>query len=39
MVQNGKVKFYAEDKKCGWIALEDVAEAAAKVLSQRKWTC
>jgi NAD(P)H dehydrogenase (quinone) len=32
MVQNGKVKFYSEDKKCGWIALEDVADAAAKVL-------
>jgi NAD(P)H dehydrogenase (quinone) len=32
MAKNGKVRFYANDKKVGWIALEDVAEAAAKIL-------
>ena len=31
MCKNGKVIFYA-DKKVGWIALEDVAEAASKIL-------
>jgi NAD(P)H dehydrogenase (quinone) len=34
MVKNGKVRFYAGDKKLGWIALEDVAEAAAKILTE-----
>ncbi|MFI5343592.1 MAG: NmrA family NAD(P)-binding protein [Chlamydiales bacterium] len=32
MVKDGKVRFYVEDKKLGWIALEDVAEATAKIL-------
>ncbi len=32
MAKNGQVTFYAADKKVGWIALEDVAEAAAKIL-------
>ena len=32
MVKNGKVRFYANDKKLGWIALEDVAEATVKIL-------
>lgn len=32
MAKNGKVRFYANDKKVGWIALEDVAEASAKIL-------
>jgi len=30
----GKVRFYTNDKKVGWIALEDVGEAAAKILSE-----
>ncbi len=34
MVKNGKVRFYANDKKLGWIALEDVAEAADKILTE-----
>ncbi len=33
MVKDGKVKFYSEDKTLGWIALEDVAEATAKILT------
>lgn len=33
MIKNGKIRFYANDKRVGWIALEDVAEAAAKILS------
>lgn len=32
LVKNGQVSFYAKDKKVGWIALEDVAEASAKIL-------
>ena len=32
LVKNGKFRWYAQNKPCGWIALEDVAEAAAKVL-------
>ena len=32
VVKNGKVRFYANDKKLGWVALEDVGEAAAKIL-------
>lgn len=34
MVKNGKVRFYANDQKLGWIALEDVAEAAVKILNE-----
>lgn len=34
MAKNGKVRFYTNDKKLGWVALEDVAEAAAKILSE-----
>lgn len=34
MAKDGRVRFYAEDKKVGWIALEDVGEAAAKILSE-----
>jgi uncharacterized protein YbjT (DUF2867 family) len=30
--QNGKLIFYTNDKRVGWIALEDVAEATAKIL-------
>jgi len=33
MIKNGNVRFYANDKRVGWIALEDVADAAAKILS------
>jgi uncharacterized protein YbjT (DUF2867 family) len=32
MAKHGKVIFYTNNKKIGWIALEDVAEAAAKIL-------
>ena len=32
MAKHGKIRFYAKDKRVGWIALEDVAEAAAKIL-------
>ena len=32
LAKDGKVRFYTNDKKLGWIALEDVAEAAAKIL-------
>lgn len=34
MVKNGRVRFYVNDQKVGWIALEDVGEAAAKILSE-----
>ncbi len=34
MVKNGNVRMYAKDKKLGWIALEDVAEASAKILTE-----
>ena len=34
VVKEGKVRFYVENKKVGWIALEDVAEAAAKILDE-----
>ena len=34
MAKNGRVRFYANDKKVGWIALEDVGEATAKILSE-----
>jgi NAD(P)H dehydrogenase (quinone) len=34
MAKNGKVHFYVNDKKVGWIALEDVGEASAKILSE-----
>lgn len=34
MVKNGKFRCYANDKKLGWIALEDVAEATAKILTE-----
>jgi NAD(P)H dehydrogenase (quinone) len=34
MIKKGKVRFYADDKKYGWIALEDVAEAAVKILTE-----
>jgi uncharacterized protein YbjT (DUF2867 family) len=34
MVKNGKVRFYANDKRMGWIALEDVAEATAKIITE-----
>jgi NAD(P)H dehydrogenase (quinone) len=30
----GRVRFYVEDKKVGWIALEDVGEATAKILTE-----
>jgi NAD(P)H dehydrogenase (quinone) len=32
LVKNGKVRWWCGDTPCGWIALEDVAEAAAKIL-------
>ncbi len=34
IVKNGTVRFYVNDKKVGWIALEDVAEASAKILAE-----
>jgi len=34
MVKNGKVRFYTNNIKLGWIALEDVAGAAAKILAE-----
>jgi NAD(P)H dehydrogenase (quinone) len=34
MAKNGKVTFYTNDKKVGWIALEDVAEATKKILME-----
>lgn len=33
MAKNGKVSFYTNLKKVGWIALEDVAEASARILT------
>jgi uncharacterized protein YbjT (DUF2867 family) len=33
MAKNGRARFYANDKKVGWIALEDVAVAAAKIIA------
>jgi len=35
LVKDGKVRFWCGDKPCGWIALEDVAEAAAKILTSQ----
>jgi NAD(P)H dehydrogenase (quinone) len=32
LARKGKLHFYGLDKKVGWIALEDVGEAAAKIL-------
>lgn len=32
MTKNHTIRFYAADTKVGWIALEDVAEAAVKIL-------
>ena len=32
IAKNGKVRSYAKDKKLGWIALEDVADASVKIL-------
>lgn len=32
VIKNGKFRWYAPTTPCGWIALEDVAEAAAKIL-------
>ncbi len=34
LAKNGRVRWYTNDKKVGWIALEDVGEAAAKILSE-----
>jgi NAD(P)H dehydrogenase (quinone) len=34
LVKNGKVRWWCGETPCGWIALEDVAEAAAKILSE-----
>lgn len=34
VVKNGKVRFYVNDKKVGWIALEDVADASVKILAE-----
>jgi NAD(P)H dehydrogenase (quinone) len=34
IAKNGRVRWYTNDKKVGWIALEDVGEAAAKILSE-----
>ena len=34
LVKNGKVRWWCGDKPCGWIALEDVADAAAKILTE-----
>ncbi len=34
MIKNGKIRFYAEDKRVGWIALEDVAAAASTILGE-----
>lgn len=34
VVKNGKVRFYTADKKVGWIALEDVANASARILAE-----
>lgn len=32
LIKNGKFRWYTAKTPCGWIALEDVAEAAAKIL-------
>ena len=32
LIKEGKLRWYALDIPCGWIALEDVAAAAAKIL-------
>jgi NAD(P)H dehydrogenase (quinone) len=32
LIKEGKLRWYAQDRPCGWIALEDVAEAAARIL-------
>ncbi len=34
MIKDGKARFYAGGKPAGWIALEDVGEAAAKILAE-----
>lgn len=34
LAKNGHVRWYTNDKKVGWIALEDVGEATAKILSE-----
>lgn len=34
LVKKGKVRWFMEDKPCGWVALEDIAMAAAKVLQE-----
>jgi len=34
LVKNGKVRWFCADKPCGWVALEDVSEAAAKILKE-----
>lgn len=34
MLKEGVVRFYAEDKRVGWIALEDVAQAATKIFAE-----
>jgi NAD(P)H dehydrogenase (quinone) len=34
IAKDGKIRFYTNDKKLGWIALEDVGEATAKILSE-----
>jgi NAD(P)H dehydrogenase (quinone) len=34
LAKNGKIRFYINHKKVGWIALEDVAEASAKILTE-----
>jgi uncharacterized protein YbjT (DUF2867 family) len=36
MARNGKLRFYTNGKPVGWIALEDVAEASAKILIEGK---
>ena len=33
-LKNDKLVWYIKDKPCGWIALEDVAEATAKILNE-----
>ncbi|PJD94947.1 MAG: hypothetical protein CK425_10080 [Parachlamydia sp.] len=34
IVKNGKVRFYTNETKVGWIALEDVADASVKILTE-----
>lgn len=31
LIKHGQLRWYAQNVSCGWIALEDVAEAAAKI--------